>query len=136
MGIKNPSPEDLTHLLSALSEFAKVCYVGLSEHLEAMFKLTMPFIQNPKDSDLCELSMNIWDTIAVEYNELKSKGHPNLVNYLGAGEALLRLTDALLANLCYVDDDEDFENSVRGSAYRTLYSIGVMSADQMFNRVL
>lgn len=47
------------------------------------------------------------------------------------------MTDALLANLCYVsEDDEDFENSVRGAAYRTLYSIGMMCADQIFERVL
>ena len=107
MNVREPTPEQISSILKTLAEFVRVNYPYLLEHLEQIFNITMPLIKNPKNSELCELAMVVWDTLATEYNELKVE--QNTKNYLDKSEALLHLTDALLNNLCVVsEDDEDF----------------------------
>jgi|JI6StandDraft_1071083.scaffolds.fasta_scaffold29914_2 hypothetical protein len=66
----------------------------------------MPLIKNPKNSELCQLSMEVWDTLATEYNELKVENQAK--NYLDKSEALMHLADSLLNNLCVVEEEDDF----------------------------
>jgi hypothetical protein len=50
--------------------------------------------------------MEVWDTLATEYNELKVENQAK--NYLDKSEALMHLADSLLNNLCVVEEEDDF----------------------------
>jgi hypothetical protein len=59
----------------------------------------MPLIKTSKNERLCQLAMEVWDTLATEYNEIRVDQKSK--NYLDKSEALMHLTDALLNNLLY-----------------------------------
>jgi hypothetical protein len=99
VNVRDPSPDQVASVLKTLGDFVRVNYVYLAEHLEAIFNLTMPLIKTSKNERLCQLAMEVWDTLATEYNEIRVDQKSK--NYLDKSEALMHLTDALLNNLLY-----------------------------------
>jgi hypothetical protein len=62
--VREPSPEQTASVLKTLADFVRVNYIHLAGLLEAIFNLTMPLIKIPKNEKLCQLAMEVWDTLA------------------------------------------------------------------------
>lgn len=87
--------------LKALIEFTRVNYQWLHDYLIPIFKVTLPFMSHPQSDDLCKLAMEVWDTVATEFSNLRQED-PSAKNYL-EGSAVKDIVAALLVNMCFVE---------------------------------
>lgn len=51
-------------VLRILAEFVQVNYLSIQDCLIPIYSFTNSFISNPKNEELCKLSMEVWRTLA------------------------------------------------------------------------